>query len=118
MSLGGSYKRGGKKRGPAKPPTPEEIAKRLKEMKAMAGPNFNYRERSLAIHGLICAKCAREFERTGPAPADRPPQGRQRHATTRPTVPTGRTSASTATRTSTAAGVLGDYLEARTDPGY
>ena len=61
MSLGGSYRRGGKKRGPAKAPTPEEIAKRLKELKSLASPRSNYRELSLAMHGMICAKCAREF---------------------------------------------------------
>lgn len=27
-----------------------------------SGPSGGYRERSLAIHGLICAKCAREFD--------------------------------------------------------
>ena len=27
----------------------------------MANPISNYRERSLRIHGLICAKCRREF---------------------------------------------------------
>lgn len=61
VSLGGSYRRGGKKRGPATPPTPEEIARRLKELKSLASPRSNYRELSLALHGMICAKCAREF---------------------------------------------------------
>jgi len=65
MSLGGSYKRGGKKRGPVTPPTPEEIAKRLKEIKSLAAPRSNYRELSLALHGMICAKCAREFTEKG-----------------------------------------------------
>jgi hypothetical protein len=27
----------------------------------MGAAKFNYRERSLALHGMICAKCAREF---------------------------------------------------------
>lgn len=61
VSLGGSYRRGGKKRGPATPQTPEEIARRLKELKSLASPRSNYRELSLALHGMICAKCAREF---------------------------------------------------------
>lgn len=61
MSLGGSYRRGGKKRGPAQPPTPEEVARKLKELRSLAAPNANYRELSLALHGMICAKCAREF---------------------------------------------------------
>ena len=37
----------------------EEIVRELKELSA---PKNNYREQSLRIHGLICAKCAREFE--------------------------------------------------------
>ena len=61
MSLGGPYRRGGRKRGPAKAPTPEEIERGLKQLKALAAPNANYRELSLALHGMICAKCAREF---------------------------------------------------------
>ena len=36
----------------------EEIAR---EIKQSASPSGNYREMSLRIHGLICAKCAREF---------------------------------------------------------
>ena len=47
---------------PPKAKTPEEIAKLVKELKKMGSPGHNYRERSLAIHGLICAKCAREFD--------------------------------------------------------
>jgi hypothetical protein len=61
MSLGGPYRRGGKKRGPAQAPTPEQIARKVKELRSLAAPNANYRELSLALHGLICAKCAREF---------------------------------------------------------
>jgi len=37
----------------------EEIVRELKETNA---PSSNYREQSLRIHGLICAKCAREFD--------------------------------------------------------
>ncbi len=48
-------------RPPKKPLSKEDIARKVKELKAMASPDYNYRERSLAIHGLICAKCAREF---------------------------------------------------------
>jgi hypothetical protein len=39
--------------------TVEEIVKELKEGSAA---DFNYREQSLKIHGLICAKCGREFD--------------------------------------------------------
>lgn len=34
----------------------------VRELKAMKAPRSDYRERSLQIHGLICAKCAREFD--------------------------------------------------------
>ena len=41
--------------------TAAEIVRELKEGNA---PTSNYREQSLKIHGLICAKCAREFDAT------------------------------------------------------
>lgn len=34
----------------------------VRELKRMGAPAEDYRERSLRIHGLICAKCAREFD--------------------------------------------------------
>jgi hypothetical protein len=37
----------------------EEI---VRELKQTGRPSSDYREQSLAIHGLICAKCGREFE--------------------------------------------------------
>ncbi len=37
----------------------------LKELKKTTPPRLDYRERSLKIHGLICAKCGREFDETG-----------------------------------------------------
>ena len=37
----------------------EEVVKELQKNKAGSS---NYREQSLKIHGLICAKCAREFD--------------------------------------------------------
>ena len=46
---------------PERLPSREEIARRVKELKGMGAPGRNYRERSLALHGMICAKCAREF---------------------------------------------------------
>lgn len=36
----------------------EDIVKELKQ----AGAPGDYRERSLKLHGLICAKCGREFD--------------------------------------------------------
>lgn len=37
----------------------EEIVRELKQVNISGG---SYREQSLRIHGLICAKCGREFE--------------------------------------------------------
>ena len=45
----------------AKPGTgksPDEIVKEARQARSGGG----YREQSLKIHGLICAKCAREFD--------------------------------------------------------
>ena len=38
----------------------EDIVRELKKANQKS-PGEDYRERSLAIHGLICARCAREF---------------------------------------------------------
>ena len=45
-------KRAGKK-------SPEDF---IRALRAINPPAENYRECSLKIHGLICAKCAREFD--------------------------------------------------------
>ena len=34
----------------------------VRELKEASVPKNDYREQSLKIHGLICAKCAREFD--------------------------------------------------------
>ena len=39
-----------------------EMEKFIAELKAKAARKEDYRERSLAIHGWICAKCCREFD--------------------------------------------------------
>lgn len=49
---------GSKKSGPER--SVEEIVRDLKKTGSPSGSD--YRERSLKIHGLICAKCAREFD--------------------------------------------------------
>ena len=36
----------------------------IKELKKPLFPQSDYRERSLKIHGLICAKCGRDFDHT------------------------------------------------------
>jgi len=57
--------RGGKVRSSAAPEKPkserppEEV---VRELKSESRKTEDYRERSLAIHGLICARCAREFD--------------------------------------------------------
>lgn len=45
---------------PAGDKTVAEIVRELKE--TSSAPVSDYRERSLKIHGLICAKCGREFD--------------------------------------------------------
>jgi len=44
--------------------TGKTIDETVKELKKPSFPQSDYRERSLQIHGLICAKCAREFDHT------------------------------------------------------
>jgi 5-methylcytosine-specific restriction endonuclease McrA len=46
----------GKKRSSTK--SVDEV---IKELKSTNAPRMDYRERSLKIHGFICAKCGREF---------------------------------------------------------
>jgi len=41
--------------------SPEEVVRDIKANRQSL-PGEEYRERSLAIHGLICARCAREFD--------------------------------------------------------
>jgi hypothetical protein len=46
--------------GPAK--SQAELDELVRRMKAQQTAPDNYRERSLKLHGWICAKCGREFE--------------------------------------------------------
>jgi len=41
--------------------SPEDVVRDIKRG-SQKSPGEDYRERSLAIHGLICARCAREFD--------------------------------------------------------
>jgi 5-methylcytosine-specific restriction endonuclease McrA len=53
---------GGHKRpGSKKKATDQSFEDLLSEMRKGRSSDGNYRERSLKIHGLICAKCGREF---------------------------------------------------------
>lgn len=56
-SRGGYRSRPPKKTGERK--TIEEVIREMKQSNTSPG---SYRERSLQIHGLICAKCGREFD--------------------------------------------------------
>lgn len=47
---------------PVKKKTQEELDEIVRKMRGEKGQSSNYREKSLKIHGWICAKCAREFE--------------------------------------------------------
>jgi predicted amidophosphoribosyltransferase len=40
----------------------QSIDETLQKLKKTEPPRSDYRERSLKIHGLICAKCGREFD--------------------------------------------------------
>ncbi len=49
---------------PKKLPSAEELSQLVNRIKADNRPtNVGYREQSLKLHGWICAKCGREFER-------------------------------------------------------
>ena len=62
--MGQSFRpRGGKRPvPPSKSPTEAEAM--IRRMRAEQGTGENYRERSLKLHGWICARCGREFEQT------------------------------------------------------
>ena len=45
-----------------KVPSSRPIEDVLKELRKPGSPWSDYRERSLQIHGLICARCGREFD--------------------------------------------------------
>ena len=47
---------------PAKKDSGKSVEEIVRELKQVSAPSGNYREQSLKIHGLICAKCGREFE--------------------------------------------------------
>lgn len=45
-----------------KPLVSKPASEIVRELKEASAPESNYREQSLKIHGLICAKCGREFD--------------------------------------------------------
>ena len=53
-----------KKKAPHKKESGKSVEDIVKELRQAGTPLSDYREQSLRIHGLICAKCGREFEYT------------------------------------------------------
>lgn len=53
---------GKKRRWPTKRESGKNVDDIVRDLKESAAPKNDYREQSLKIHGLICAKCAREFD--------------------------------------------------------
>jgi hypothetical protein len=47
---------------PKKPAEGKTVAEIVRELKENTPPAADYREQSLKIHGLFCAKCGREFD--------------------------------------------------------
>ncbi len=50
-----------RKKQPKKPQQAKSVDEIVKELKETGVNESDYREQSLRIHGLICAKCGREF---------------------------------------------------------
>jgi 5-methylcytosine-specific restriction endonuclease McrA len=59
--MGARYGKPRRKSPPKVDPT-KTVAEIVRELKKSVAPVLDYRERSLSIHGLICAKCGREFD--------------------------------------------------------
>ncbi len=47
---------------PIKKESGKSVEEIIRELKEASAPKNDYREQSLKIYGLICAKCAREFD--------------------------------------------------------
>ena len=61
MSLRNPYNRKAGRPKPDRLPSRDEIVRGVRDMKGQAKSGTNYSELSLEMHGMICAKCAREF---------------------------------------------------------
>jgi 5-methylcytosine-specific restriction endonuclease McrA len=57
-----TYRGGPKSRRPKKTGESKSVEELVRELRKKVSSGSNYRERSLKIHGLICAKCGREFD--------------------------------------------------------
>ncbi len=51
-----------RKKTPIKSGSGKSVEDIVRELRYAGGSSGDYREQSLKIHGLICAKCGREFE--------------------------------------------------------
>ena len=51
-----------RKKMPPKQASEKSVEEIVRELKGAGKSSSNYREESIKIHGLICAKCGREFE--------------------------------------------------------
>jgi 5-methylcytosine-specific restriction endonuclease McrA len=51
-----------RKKTPQKIDSGKSVEEIVRELRQSAAAVSNYREQSLKIHGLVCAKCGREFE--------------------------------------------------------
>lgn len=60
--MGGAYKGRHKLRRLQKPDENTPVAEVIKKLQQEKLLSSNYREQSLKIHGLICAKCGKEFD--------------------------------------------------------
>ena len=60
--MGHNRQRSFRKRSPQKKQDEKSVEDIVKELRQAGTPSSDYREQSLKIHGLICAKCGREFE--------------------------------------------------------
>ena len=62
--MGHSFRPRGGKRPVPPSKSPAEAEAMIRQMRAEQVTGENYRERSLKLHGWICARCGREFEQT------------------------------------------------------
>ena len=60
--MSGTYWGRRKTRWPTKTGESKSVEEIVSELRKKIAPTNDYRERSLQIHGLICAKCGREFD--------------------------------------------------------
>jgi 5-methylcytosine-specific restriction endonuclease McrA len=56
------YRRNVRKKTPPMKDSGKSVEEIVRELKGAGGTADHYRDQSLRIHGLVCAKCGREFE--------------------------------------------------------